>query len=102
MRISKTKIDRIKEEILSLIFRYSPKAMFTSEIAEQLARDEEFMKRLLLELEKDSLIASVRKNNSGIIYKRRIKWRLTNNTFLAYQKVHAQNLRYDEKDHTYV
>lgn len=76
--------------------------MFTSEISEQLARDEEFMKKLLLELEKDNLIVSVKKNNHGILYLRRIRWQLTNNTFKAYQTVHSQNLKYDEKDHTYI
>jgi len=101
MRISKDKIDRIKEEILSIIFRNSPKAMFTSEIAMNLARDEEFTKKLLLEMENSKLIASVKKNSSGINYLRRIRWRLTNNTFNAYQRVYSQNIKYDEKDHTY-
>ena len=102
MRISKTKIDRIKEEILSTLFRNSPKAMFTSEIAEHLARDEEFIKRLLEELEKNSLIAGVRKNNKGIDYIIRIKWGLTNNAFQAYQRIHSQNIKYDEVGHTYI
>ncbi len=102
MRISKDKIDRIKEEILSTIFRNSPKAMFTSEVSQHLARDEEFIKKLLLELEKDKLIASVKKNSQGTTYLRRIRWRLTNQTFQAYQRVYSQNIKYDEKDHTFI
>ncbi|MFC1685733.1 hypothetical protein ACFLZZ_01790 [Nanoarchaeota archaeon] len=102
MRISQDKIDRIKEEVLSVLFRNSPKALFTSEIAMHMARDEEFLKRLLIEMEKGNLIAGVKKNASGVIYLRRIRWRLTNNTFQAYQRVHDQNLKYDEKDHTYI
>jgi len=102
MRISEDKINKIKEEILSTIFRNSPKAFFTSEISEMMARDEEFIKRLLLELEKDNLVASVKKNNQGITYIKRIRWRLTNPTFQAYQKINSQNLQYNEEEHTYI
>jgi len=102
MRISQPKIDRIKEEVLSKLFRQSPKAMFTSEIAIHLARDEEFIKKLLLELEKSNLISGVRKNPAGKPYLRRMRWGLTSSTFQAYQRVYNQNIKYDEKDHTYL
>ena len=104
--ITQKKIDRIKEEILAVLFRNSPKAMFTVDIAENLARDEEFVKRILLQLEEKNLIASVKKNPNGVDYKRRIRWRLSSSTFQAYQKVYkqniyAQNVNYDDKEHTF-
>ena len=48
MKISKVKIDRIKENILAILYRSSPKSLFTVDIATELIRDEEFIKRLLL------------------------------------------------------
>ncbi len=106
MRISQSKLDRIKEEILATLFRNSPRAMFTADIAESMARDEEFIKRLLIELEQKNLIASVKKNPKGIDYLRRMRWRLASQTFQAYQQVYnkdlfRQNVNYDEKEHTY-
>lgn len=106
MRISEKKVERIKEEILAVLFRNSPKAMFTADIAENMARDEEFIKRLLVDLESKNLIASVKKNSKGIDYLRRTRWRLASQTFQAYQKVYnqniyVQNVNYDEKEHTF-
>jgi len=101
MKISETKLNKIKEDILAVLFRNSPKALFTSAIAAHLARDEEFIKKLLIDLEKKNFIAGVKKNPQGIDYARRIRWRLTNQAFLAYQKVNSQNIKYDEENHTY-
>ena len=102
MRISQVKIDKIKEEILSTIFRNSPRAMFTSDIASEIARDEEFCKKLLIELEQKGLVASVKKNNNGKDYLQRIRWRLTNSTFQAYQSISGQKVEYDDNEHTYI
>ena len=101
MRISKDKIDRIKEEILSAIFRNSPTALFSSEVAHHIIRDEEFTKKLLLELEEKNLIARVSKNNDGIDYTKRMKWRLTTPVYQAYEQINAQKVFYDEKEHVY-
>ena len=101
MRISKDKIDRIKEEILSTLFRNSPKAMFSSEVAESIIRDEEFTKKLLLELEEKNLIARVNKNNNGVDYLRRLRWHLTSPAYEAYSKLNSQKVFYDEKEHIY-
>ena len=101
MRISKDKIDRIKEEILSTIFRNSPTALFSSEVANNIIRDEEFTKKLLLELEEKNLIARVSKNNDGIDYTKRMKWRLTTPVYQAYEQLNAQKVFYDEKEHVY-
>jgi len=101
MRISQEKLDRIKEEILSTMFRNSPKALFAAEIAHHIIRDEEFTKRLLLELEDKKLISRVSKNNDGIDYAKRLKWRLTTPVYQAYEKLNTEKVFYDEKEHVY-
>jgi len=100
-QISKKNEDKIKEQILSFLFQNSPKMLFTSEIASNLVRDEEFTKRLLIELEKSNLAVPVKKNHEGYDYARRIRWRLSEKAFQAYKTLN-QPLHYDEEDHTYV
>jgi len=92
MQISEEKIKKIKEEILSILFYSSPNALFTSFIARELARDEEFTKKLLLDLESHSLIAAVRKSPKGKDYNRRFRWRLTERTYNAYKEVGGKHL----------
>ena len=101
MRLSEDKINRIKEEILSTMFRNSPKALFASDIAHNIIRDEEFTKKLLLELEEKNLISRVSKNNHGIDYTKRMRWRLTSPVYQAYEQINTKNVFYDEKEHEY-
>ena len=101
MKLSKDKIDRIKEEILSTLFRNSPKSLFASEIANNIIRDDEFTKALLLDLEEKKLIVRVVKNDKGIDYAKRLRWRLTSPAYEAYEKLNSQKVFYDEKEHVY-
>jgi len=87
MKLSQTKKDKISEQILSHLYHVFPQSRFTAEIARELARDEEFIKALMLELQKKNLVAAVKKNPEGIDYERRIKWRLSNNTYCAYKSL---------------
>ncbi len=86
VRISKEKINKIKSNILATLYQHFPKALFTAEISKIEARDEEFMKRLLLELEHDGLVVLIDKNPDGIPYSRRQRWRLSNKAQEAYSK----------------
>lgn len=86
MRISKEKKEKISEQILAFLYSINPKSVFTSNIAQELARDEEFIKSLLLELKKKSLVAEIKKNPEGIDYKRRQRWKLSEKAFEAYKK----------------
>ena len=86
VKISSNKKEKIKEHILSLLYHNSPNALFGAEIAREMIRDEEFIKKLLLEMEKQKLVTSINKNNKGISYIRRLRWRLTNNAFKAYKE----------------
>ena len=87
-KISKEKIDQIKSNILATLFENFPKQLFTSQISKLEARDEEFIKRLLLELQEKGLVNPIKKNNKGHSFLRRIKWQLSSKAYEAYhQKV---------------
>lgn len=86
MRLSQEKRDKIAEQILSHLYHNYPKAFFTAELSREIARDEEFMKSLLFELKAKDLIASIKKNPDGLLYSRRIRWRLSNKAYEAYKK----------------
>ena len=85
-QISQQKKDRISEQILHYLFTQSLQSKFTSDIAKEIARDEEFIKSMMLELEKKKLVISIDKNSSGIKYSRRLRWRLSNEAYEAYKK----------------
>ncbi len=83
---SKTK-DKISEQVLSYLFSTAPDARFTSDIASNLARDEEFIKSLLEDLHKKKLVIQVNQNPEGIEYSRRQRWRLSNQAYEAYKRI---------------
>ena len=87
MKISGKKREKISEQILSVLFENSPKSMFTSHIAMEIARDEEFVKDLLNELSNKKLVVPIKKNPEGIVYSRRIRWRLSNQAYDLYSKL---------------
>ena len=87
MRISKTKRDRISEQILSHLYHLFPTSMFTAEIAREIARDEEFIKQLLLELQDKKLVSCIKKNPQGDLYSRRCRWTLSPKAYSAYKQL---------------
>jgi len=89
-RISKQKKDKISEQILYHLYQIFPKQVFTSDIAKELARDEEFIKVIMLELQKKDLVVKIDKNPQGINYQKRLRWRLSN-------KVHSIYLQQSSK-----
>lgn len=84
--ISKEKREKIQEQILSYLFHEFPKPRFISDIAKEIARDEEFVKDLMFELLKKDLVIKINKNKHGIQYKKRLRWRLSNKTQQAYKQ----------------
>ena len=84
--ISKVKKDKISEQILHHLFTISPESSFTVGIARETARDEEFIKAMMLELEKKKLVICIDKNSQGIKYARRQRWRLSNEAFDVYKR----------------
>ena len=87
MRISSKKREKISEQILSYIYSESPKALFTAHIAREIARDEEFVKKLLLDLKSKKLVKEIKKNPKGIDYIRRSRWKLTDSAYEAYKLI---------------
>jgi len=87
VKLSQENIQKIKEMILNEIYHNSPKALYTAEIARLIIRDEEFTKKLLLELKQSSLIEEIKKSPEGNLLLKRSRWKLTNETFKAYQKL---------------
>jgi hypothetical protein len=85
MKLSQDKKNRIIEQILSLLYHSFPNQPFTAEIARELARDEEFVKRLLFELKEKLLVVAITKNNKGEPFSRRLKWRLSNKVYEVYK-----------------
>jgi predicted transcriptional regulator with HTH domain len=88
MKISNIKRDKIKEQIISVLFRNSPLALFTADIAHEIARDEEFIKVILQEMREQGFISLINMNQNGVLYKRRMRWVLNAQTYEAYKKIH--------------
>ncbi|MBS3091855.1 hypothetical protein J4466_00390 [Candidatus Pacearchaeota archaeon] len=84
MKISDKKREKITEHILSVLYDQFPKPLFTSQIAHEIARDEEFTKTLIQELEKKGIVIPINKNSKGTKYLRRLRWRLSNKAQEAY------------------
>lgn len=85
MRLSKEKRDKIAEQILSHLYHSFPKTFFTAEISKELARDEEFIKSIMQELQDKKLVSCIRKNSEGTPYSRRCRWNLSSKAYDAYK-----------------
>tara|TARA_Y100000310_G_scaffold344820_1_gene459754 strand:+ start:3005 stop:3271 length:267 start_codon:yes stop_codon:yes gene_type:complete len=85
MRLSQSKKDKIAEQVLSFLYHSFPNQPFTAEIAREIARDEEFIKKILFELKEKQLVVALRKNKQGDIFTRRIKWRLSQKVYDVYK-----------------
>lgn len=85
MKLSQKKREKISEHILAFLYSVSPKPMFTFHIAQEIARDEEFTKDLLLELKPKKLVIEIKKNSQGQPYLRRSRWKLSDSTYQAYK-----------------
>jgi len=94
MRLSIKKRERIAEHILSFLYNESPKTFFTSKIAEEIARDEEFVKNLLLELKDKKLVVEIKKNSQGKIYLRRSRWKISGGAYQIYHDDNSTEMRY--------
>ena len=84
MRLSQEKIDKITEQILHYLYQSFPRNPFTAEIAREIARDEEFIKKILLGLKDKELVISINKGNSGELFSRRLRWKLSNKVYNIY------------------
>ena len=85
MKISKEKKEKISEQILSFLYLSSPKSLFTSHIAREVARDEEFIKTLLEGLKQNNLVVQIKINPKGVPYSQRIRWKLSDQVYNLYK-----------------
>jgi hypothetical protein len=85
-KISNEKIQKISEQIIFHLFSVFPKQIFTYQVAQEIARDEEFTKKLLLDLEKKGLVIKISKNPQGLKYEKRLRWRISNKAHTIYSK----------------
>ena len=83
-KISSLKRERIQEEILRILFESGLHGRYTKQIADELARNDEFLLRLLLDLEKKHLVQHVPATTKGTPFVRRKKWILTAQAHDAY------------------
>ncbi len=86
MKISNQKKEKISEQILAHLYSINPKPTFTAHIAQEIARDEEFVKKLLLKLKSKKLIVEIKKNPRGKEYARRTRWKLSEKAYKIYKK----------------
>ena len=86
MKISNQKKEKISEQILGFLYSINPQIVFTSHIAKEIARDEEFVKRLLIDLKKKNLLLEIKKNPKGKDYLKRSRWKLSEEVYEIYQK----------------
>ena len=84
MRLSQGKKNKITEQILLHLYQIFPKYPFTAGIAKEIARDEEFIKKLLFELKEKNLIIPIKKNSKGQPFQKRLRWKLTNKVYNIY------------------
>ena len=85
MEISAQNKEKISEQILAHLYSINPRAVFTVQIARELARDEEFIKQLLINLKKKGLVVEIGKNSKGILYLKRKRWQLSDEAYNIYQ-----------------
>jgi predicted transcriptional regulator with HTH domain len=86
MRISEEKKEKISEQIMALLYSLNPRSLFISEVAKEIARDEEFVKEILINLKKKGLVIEIRKNPKGIEYVKRARWKISDAAYNAYKK----------------
>ncbi len=85
MRLSQTKKNRIIEQIILFLYHSFPREPFTAQVAREIARDEEYVKRILFELKEKGITVSIMKNNKGEPFSRRLKWRLSSKAYEIYK-----------------
>ena len=85
MRISDKKKEKISEQILAFLYSINPKSSFTSKIAQEVARDEEFIKKILFDLKEKKFVIEIKKNPQGIDYLRRSRWKLSDIIYNSYK-----------------
>ena len=83
-KISQEKIERLKEEVLRVLYESYPEFKYTYQVSDSLLRDDEFILDLLKDLERLKLITQI-EESKGKNVKR--KWGLTKLTYEKYKEL---------------
>ena len=86
-KISQKKVEKIKEDILSVLFESGMRGMFTKQISDEIARNDEFVLKLLSDMENQKLVKQMKKTKKGTEFIRRKQWTLTTKAYDAYKQL---------------
>jgi len=86
-KLSKQTIEKIQEQILSVLYESNPHALFANTIAKEIVRDNELVYNLLKDLKNKGLTVSVKVSKRGNKYIQRERWVLTPDTYNAYRNL---------------
>jgi hypothetical protein len=81
-RISEENKEKIKSSVLRILFDESPKSISARFIAQEEARDKQFILKLLKELEKDKVVENVTAE-----FSRKSFWIMTNEAYKKYREL---------------
>ena len=81
-RISKSNVEKIKSNVLRILYDEAPLAISARAIAEIEARDKQFILRMLKEMEKQKIVKNVRKE-----FTRKSYWTMTNAAYEKYKEL---------------
>jgi len=82
--VSQAKKEKIKEEVLRIIYENYPNFLYTYQVAEHLIRDDEFILSLLNELKNKELVTCI-SETTGRNVKR--KWGFTKEVYEKYNEL---------------
>ena len=82
-------LKNVQEDVLRALYEAHPLPQTTHDLADALARDEEYILKATEQLAGQNLIYRVEKNARGTAYKRRKPWALTPEALAKYEAVLA-------------
>ncbi|MBI2663129.1 hypothetical protein HYX15_01200 [Candidatus Woesearchaeota archaeon] len=84
-RLSNKVIDKIKNDILYVLYESKLKGVFTKHIGDEIARDDELVLRLLRDMEQAKLVKKISD------FKRRTKWVMEDEAYKKYKEMLNSN-----------
>lgn len=87
VKLSGKTISLLKDDIISILYENPLKPLLTKEIANELRRDKEFTKSLLLELKQQGILSQIKKNNKGKEYLKRTRWLINQDVMNKYHEI---------------
>ena len=83
-KISNQRIEKIKEEVLRILYESYPEFKYTYQVSDAALRDDEFILNLLQELKKLGLVESFEESKGNNVKR---KWSLNKNIYDKYKEL---------------